>query len=501
MERAAAAGRWWIAALATLAAGRWWIAALATLAAGRVLLLAAAFPFFHQVDEHQHVDSVHRWSRGDLAGAELPRLRDPVVGWALRFGSFEYLEADPPPPFLARPGARSATDGSEAPWVPRVRAAHEQVVNQELDGPPVYYAVAAAWYRLGELALDDLDLLVWLRGLNALVLALLVVGSHRFLRRRAPDDPLLHWGVPALLAFIPQDAFYGVSPDGFCALVGALAFVTAVDLADGAPRPWRRDVGAGLAASAAFLTKYTNLVYLGLLAVALGLRALAGEPGRRLATRAALVAGAAALPVAAWLARNQLVLGDALGTARKVAHLEWQLLPWSALPEQPIFGPASLWAWASETLALFWRGELRWHGEAMTLPGLDAALALASLALLAAGAVSAWRALRRRAWLEPLALLATGVGFATLAVLSARFEFADWGNPTRARPWFTEGRLVLGVLLPFAIVFVRGLALLCGRLPAAAAWTALAAWIAFVTITDFALAAPAFASPWSWLNH
>jgi hypothetical protein len=274
-----------------------------------------------------------------------------------------------------------------------------------------------------------------------------------------------------------------------------------VGLADGSPRPWRRDAGAGLAAAAAFLTKYTNVVYLGLLGVAVFLRGLSGEPRRRLAGRAALAAGAAALPVAAWLARNQIVLGDALGTARKVAHLEWTPLPWSALLHQPIFRPGGLSAWAPETLALFWRGEFRWHGEPMTLPGLDATLAFVSLVLLAAGSVSAWQALRRRAWLEPLALLATAVGFATLAVLSARFEFADWGNPTRSRPWFTEGRLVLGVLLPFAIVFVRGLALLCARLPAAAAWTALAAWIAFVTITDFAIAAPAFASPWSWLAY
>jgi hypothetical protein len=274
-----------------------------------------------------------------------------------------------------------------------------------------------------------------------------------------------------------------------------------VELAHPRARPWRSDAGAGLAAAAAFLTRYTNVVYLGLLGVALALRALAGEPARRLTARALWLAGAAALPVGAWLARNQIVLGDALGTARKVAHLEWTPLPWSALPGQPIFRPGGLAAWAPETLALFWRGEFRWHGEPMTLPGLDAALVWVSLALLAAGGVSAWRAAKRRAWLEPLALLATAVGFATLAVLSGRFEYADWGNPTRARPWFSEGRLALGVLLPFAIVFVRGLALLCERLPAGAAWTVLAAWLAFVTITDFVVTAPVFASPWSWLHH
>ncbi|HKJ23285.1 MAG TPA: hypothetical protein VKB65_00585, partial [Myxococcota bacterium] len=127
-------------------------------------------------------------------------------------------------------------------------------------------------------------------------------------------------------------------------------------------------------------------------------------------------------------------------------------------------------------------------------------LAAVSLAALALGAASAWSSLRRGAWLEPLALLATLGGFATLAVLSARFSFSDWGNPTRSHPYFTEGRLVLGVLLPFAIVFVRGTVLGCARLPARAPAALLTAWIAFVSITDWVIAAPAFASPWNWIH-
>ena len=487
MKREPAAGR---------ASGAGWLAGLAALAFLRVAVLAAGFPFFHPMDEHQHVDSIHRWSRGDLAGPGLPKLGEPVIGWALAFGSFEYLEPDPAPPFLERPGAHP-----ESPWVAKVRALHGEVVNQELDGPPVYYAVAAAWYRLGELALGDQDLLLWLRCLSGLVLALVVVGSHRFLRRRAPDDPLLHWGVPALLAFVPQDAFYGVSPDGFCALTGGLAFAAAVELADGRPRALRRDAAAGLAVAAAFLTKYTNVVYVGLLGVAVALRR--AEPLRRLGMRVVVAAAAMALPVAAWLARNQAVLGDPLATSRKVAHLEWTPLPWSALLGQPIFRAGGLATWAPETLALFWRGEFRWLGEPMTLPGLDATLAAVSLLLLGAGCVSAWGALRRRDWLEPLAVLATVAGFATLAALSGRFEFADWGNPTRSHPYFVEGRLILGVLLPFAIVFVRGLGWLCERLGGASgrtAWVLLAAWIAFLTVTDFVLAARAFASPWNWIH-
>ncbi|MBW2447052.1 MAG: hypothetical protein JRG83_14130 [Deltaproteobacteria bacterium] len=475
------------------------IAALAGIAALRVLLLAAAFPFFHQVDEHQHVDTIHRWSRGQLPGAEAAYLSEPVIDWALEFGSFEYLEANPPPPYLARPGARP-----DSPWVPEVRAAFASVVNQEAESPPTYYAAAALWYKAGELAFEGVDLLLWVRALNALVLAALIVLAHAWLRRRAPDDPLLYWGVPALLAFFPQDAFYGIGPDGFCALMGGLAFVGAVEAASPGPRTVGRDVTAGVAVALAFLAKYTNAIYGGVLVVALALRMGSasgrGEAGTRVAARIALAGGVAAALSGAWLLRNQLVVGDALATARKVAHLEWTPLPWSDFLSHPIFGPAGFSEWAPTTLALFWRGEFRWLAEPMTLPGLDGALALVSAVCLAFGAASAWRAARRGAWLEPLALLTTLAGFATLAMLSARFAFTDWGNPTRAHPYFTEGRLVLGVLLPFSVVFVRGIGQAFSRLHPAVPWAALGLWIALVTATDFAVAAPAFASPWNWFH-
>jgi hypothetical protein len=470
------------------------IAALAGVAALRVLVLAAAFPFFHQVDEHQHVDTIVRWSRGQLPGPEPVYLGDPVIDWSLRFGAFDYLDAKPPPPYLQRRGA-----GPDSPWVPEVRAAFARVLNQEMESPPAYYAVAAVWYRLGELALHDVDLLLWVRALNALALAALVWLAHAWLRRRAPDDPLLHWGVPALIAFFPADAFYGAGPDGFCALVGGLAFVAAVDAASPGPRPGRRDLAAGLAVAAAFLAKYTNLLYAGLLGLGFALRTRSEAPARVLA-RAAWAFGPAVALCGAWLVRNRLVVGDTFATARKVAHLEWTPLPWSELLSQPIFSAAGLAQWAPKTLALFWRGEFRWLGEPMTLPGLDPFLATASLVALALGAVSAWVALRRRDWLEPMALVATLAGFASLAVLSARFEFADWGNPTRSHPYFTEGRLVLGVLLPFAIVFVRGLALGCARWPARVPGAILAGFIAFLSITDWVIAAPAFASPWNWFH-
>jgi hypothetical protein len=479
----------------------WLLGALVAAAVLRVAVFAAVFPFFHQVDEHQHVDAVVRWSRGELPGPEMSTLGPEVVDWSLRFGVFDYLQPGAnAPPYLARRG--SSEDSSD---VRRARAGFEAVRNQEFDSPPVYYATAGLWYRLGEaLGLEDLDLLVWLRLLNALVLGGLVWGSHVWLRARAPDDPRLHWGVPALIAFVPQDAFYGVTSDAFCAGVGALAFAAAVEATRPTARRWAADLGFGLAVAAAFLAKYTNVVFVGAAGLAYAVRArFADEPPARLAARVSLWSLGAGLPVAAWLARNHAVMGDWLATGRKVALLEWRPLPWSQLLEHPVFRPWGLAEWLPATLAHLWRGELRWQGEPMTWPWLDAVYAAGTALALAAATVAAWRALRRRAWLEPLAWAVVMASLACLAVLSARFEYADWGNPTRAHPYFVEARLILGALLPFAVLFVRGVATLCDallpRATHATAWV-LAAWIALATVSDFALAAPVFASPWSWLH-
>ncbi len=474
---------------------RAWIAAIACAGLLRVLLLAAAFPYFHPIDEHQHVETIHRWSRGTLPGPETSRLGDPVVDWALRFGTFEYLDPNPPPPYFARPGYRPGVA-----WEGTARRAFEAVVNQEAESPPGYYAPAALWYRVGELVLSDQALLFWVRALNGFALLALVLLSHAWLRRRHPDDPLLYRGVPALMAFLPQDAFYGIGPDGACALLGGLAFMAAVGAAeaDGTRDGAGRDVRAGLLAAVAFLAKYTNLLYFGLLGLAYAARSHA-HGAAAAARRAAAALGVAALAAGAWIARNLAVLGDPFGTARKVEHLEWQARPWGELFSHPIFTPAGFATWWTETLVHFWRGEFRWLGEPMTWPALDTALWAVSSAALAAGTVSAWRAARRRDRLEPFAALAVAGGFATLAVLSTRFTFADWGNPTRMHPYFTEGRLILGVLLPFAVVFVRGVGTLSERVPNGdrLAACALGSWLALVTAADFVLAAPAFASPWN----
>ncbi|MGH0037554.1 MAG: hypothetical protein ACQGVK_21200 [Myxococcota bacterium] len=487
-------------------------AGLAALAALRVLVYALAFPFFNQVDEHQHVDSVVRYARGELPGAEMRGLDSRTARWSLEFGTFEYLSPGPvvPLPYLARPGAHPRD-----PLVRKANQAFLDVRNNEHDSPPVYFIAAGSWLRLGEaVGLDGRPLLYWLRGLNALMLGGLVFASFRVLRTLFPERAGLHLGVPALVAFTPQDCLFGVTTDAMALGTGGVAFLGLAWLGTRRePAPRAAYAAVGLAVAAAFLTKYTSLFLVaGAAALALGELVRGGDRWRAgFAARWAAWSAAAGLPVALWLVRNRAVLGDWSGTARKVAHLEWTPRPPAEWLDHPVVTPSGFAEFVGRLIPRFWRGEFLWHGEEMALPAADVAYTVLTLSLVAVVLVVWAKGLRApRPGPDParvvdgLALLSLGLAVATLALLSMRFTFADWGTPTADDPYFVHGRLISGAVWPACWLWVRGLEALCRRLPErlrqGALWAALALLLVAITVSEAVVNAPVFASPWNALG-
>ena len=151
-----------------------WVVAFAAFAALRVLGLAGAFPFFTNVDEHRHVDMVLKYARGYLPrpGSDAYEARTAVLLGL--HGSPEYgLPADaarsvPPPVWDRAPGEIAR----------RLRANERflaQGPNLEATQPPLHYALAGGWLRLGgALGQGAGAALYWIRGLNGLFLAGLV---------------------------------------------------------------------------------------------------------------------------------------------------------------------------------------------------------------------------------------------------------------------------------------------------------------------------------------
>jgi hypothetical protein len=270
----------------------------------------------------------------------------------------------------------------------------------------------------------------------------------------------------------------------------------------------------GALVAAAFLNKYSNLFLVGVGSVAF---ALWTRSWRRLGARAVdlapwgWVAAAAALPPLAWVARNALVVGSPTGQHRKIARAGWTWKPVSEWLDHPIFTPEGLGTWIAHFFAVLWSGEIAWGGEALRFAWLDGFYAASSLLLL--GLAAAGFAVRRparlfarpeRPVLDAVALAQVGLGVGMLGFLSILFRFGRDSLPNDDFPYFASGRYVGSILLPFAVLYVRGLEVLAAPLPAAARRGAplvlLAAIGALVMAGEARLAAPIFASPWNWFH-
>ncbi len=483
--------------------------ALAALAGLRVLLFSLAFPFFTNIDEYRHVDAVLKYARGYVPvphdDAYEPQTPELVGG----LGSPEYhydpaLPADrvPPPVWSVAPevGARR---------VANARAFFANRHSLEASQPPVYYATAGAWLSLGRaLGLRGASLLYWVRGLGGLVGFALVLGSYLLLRDLYAGDALLRVGVPLLLACFPQDSMYYLTADAFSPLLGGLGFLLVLRVLHQPSSGAAAHAAAGLVCAAAVLTKLPNLA----IAVACafctaaawktqpGARWLRGEGGRWLLLWAALLA-----PLLFWLVRNQLLFGDPTASALKAERLGWGRKAFADLWSHPIFTPRGVFEFLTGLVPSFWRGELVWHRIPLAWRSADLVYTVSTLILVPLAVLGLRRPRGRDVRLaEGAALVAVLAALAILVVLSLVFEFHETSNPPVHHPYFVQGRLISGVMLPFALLYVRGLEVAVSPLPARwrsrAAWGGLAALLALVAVSEWSLSRAVFASSYNWFH-
>jgi hypothetical protein len=477
------------------------VAALAVFAALRVAGCAAAFPFFSNVDEQKHVDMVLKYADGYWPEPGREGYQ-PEMGWLLgRYGSPEYLlgPSDPAPP----PAWRGEPTRMFALIVASQRFLAQRA-NKEAEQPPVYYLVAGAWLRLGRaLGLSDARLLYFVRGLGALCAAALVLIAYGLLRDLYPDVALMRLGVPLLAAVFPQDTLFYVTPDALSPLLGGLCFALSIGLARRPASGWPVYAIAGLLLAAALLTKWTNAA-LAATAAAASLHALAHAPPggrRRFGGRIALQWTLTLAPVLWWCGRSLRLYGDPTGSVLKVERLGWGRKPLADWLENPIFTPSGFFDFATSLVPSFWRGELAWHRTDLALPAMDALYTVSTLLLLVLALAGLRRREPARFLAEGLGVLAVAVGTGLLVLLSLPFGFDATTNPTASRPYFTQGRLISGVLLPFLLVYVRGIEVATARFPARArsrvGWAALAGLAFAVLASELALTWPVFASEYN----
>jgi len=479
---------------------------LAALAGLRVAVYTLAFPFFTNVDESRHLDVVLKYARGYVPRPG-PDLYEPETArWIGRLGSPEY-QRDPLTPVqpVVPPPVWEAPPGAEQRRVATMERYLEGRRSLEADQSPLYYATAGGWLALGRgLGLEDGRLLYWVRGLGALGAFALVWVAAWTLRWLAPESRFLRLGVPALLAAFPLDAVYYLTGDALSPLLGGLAFLLPARLAAARPASAWGYAAAGLALAAAFLGKYPNAALFVGAAVSCAAALLGGErlPGAR--RRWALLWALALAPPLLWLGRNLVLGGELTGTGVKIEGLGWGRKPAAAWLAHPLFTPSGAWIFVRDLVPSFWRGELVWERFELRFAAVDAlyrVVSLGAVALVTASLVRGTGA-ARRVDAAALASLLAAVGI--LAFLSLIFVFHQTSSPSVDYPFFVQGRLIAGVLAPFAWLTVRGLEEAAGfgrpawRAPLA--WGALATLIAVALLSELLLTLPVFASAYNFYH-
>ena len=471
---------------------------LCLVAAARVFIFSAAFPFFSNVDEDLHFDLVMRYSHG-----EPPRGYDLLTKESLAtivlYASPEFLL---PPQFFPQGKIptplwkQSATEAG-----PVLRATDDlwkEEINFESSQPPLYYTIAALWLRTGQqVGLTGPRLLYWIRFLNPPLIAALVWLGFVTARTLFPDSPSLRLGVPMLLAFIPQDMFYSIENDALSPICFGAVFICLTRWLRGDSASISLGALTGLSIAAAYLTKITNLPML--VVAFIGVITLR----REIAPLGTMVL-CAAVPIGSWMIWSKHVFGDITGSATKIAVLGWSR---KILPEwwhHPIFSPTGFWAFLSELIASFWRGEMSWAHQTLHSPPADLFYVGSSLVFLIAALTGAKRdtgfqSFQRKAIYCAALTLFVSVGF--FAILSIQFDFGKCPNPSRAFPYFAAGRLLSGALIPFAVLYVYGFERLLRRLHGERLLLlVLAIMLALVTTSEVIVNRVAFSSEHNWFH-
>ena len=484
------------------------VLALCALAAVRVSLFAIGFPFFNNVDEDSHFDLALRYAHADLPVGLVP-ISPETVRYVATYGTREFRVAPeqmaggvvPRPVWTLPPDARAAL-------IPQVIAGLGPLTNNESTSPPLYYAVAGAWLRIGTaLGLDGRLLLYWLRLLDPFVVAALVWLGYVAARMVFPAQPASRLAVPLLLAFFPQDIFYSIQSDVLSPLCCGALFIVVARLLRDTTVPARSGSVAGMLIASCWLVKISNLPLIAIASVALIVRTtrLARDGKVRTATPGLLaLATAAVVPIALWMIWSLHAFGDLTGSHLKIDYLGWTRKPLAAWWPHPLFtwrGASIFW---SDLMASFWRGEFVWNGRRIASPLMDALYWSVSSALLLATMVGL---LRRRGegridlGALRLALASFFAAVLFLASISIGFDFGDSYYPSPAYPYFASGRLMTGALIPFALLMVYGLDVVLRFLRRdTALLPAMAVFVVLITVSEITLSLPAFSSPYGGLR-
>ena len=473
------------------------------LAAIHLFVFSAAFPFFNNVDEPMHFDLLIKYSHGHVPLGKETVSPDSATYLAL-FSSCMYFGTPdkfggkmPSPPWIDPAQMKQDLNANRAGW--------QALENYEVPQGPLYYVLTGTVWRVGQwLHIDGGHLLYCLRFFNIILMVALIWLAYAAARLIFPENLFLRLGVPALLVFLPQTAFYSITNDTLSPVCFGLTFICLIKWLRAQLPSSPLGAAAGVAFAATYLTKATNLPLLAVVAAVLFFHT-AKSFRRSGASLPALLAflACAAPPILGWAFWCKFHYGDFTGSKIATEFWGWTIKPFADWWRHPIFSPIGLWTYLSGQLVTFWQGEFSWLNRPLILLGtttLYTVLSLILLALAVPGLIPRYNpnAPRRQALCLGMACFVATLGF--FALLSIAYDFTNSPNPTSAHPYIHQGRLMLGALIPFLLLIVYGLDRTLNRFGNAAKFFTLSVMILGMLAVEITTDWPVFSSPFNWYH-
>jgi hypothetical protein len=200
-----------------------------------------------------------------------------------------------------------------------------------------------------------------------------------------------------------------------------------------------------------------------------------------------------------------MLFGDVIGAAASAKSRTWTIKPLSEMFNHPILTPSGFIYFIAELTRTFWRGEFIWREKIIASSSMDLFFTVSSAVFIVvsiAGLVwsnAGENKSCRFALAAALFILVFSVMF--LAFMSMRYDFGSCFYPSREKPYFTSGRLIAGVILPFLFLYIDGLHRILSKLRCASALLFVAGIIVTaITISEVVLSWSVFASPYNWFH-
>ena len=89
---------------------------------------------------------------------------------------------------------------------------------------------------------------------------------------------------------------------------------------------------------------------------------------------------------------------------------------------------------------------------------------------------------------------------AFFALLTVKYDFRDCFYPSTEKPYFVSGRLMLGMLIPFLLLFVAGFERLMSGFQTKTKYFMLVMLLGFMLASEITTDWPVFGSEYNWFH-